>query len=211
MRNIKNIGDVETLPVDVIIKEPVRENMRVLFSHIGRYVIAARKLNIRKTDRILDASCGEGYGSYYLSTLAEKVYGIDVSEENLEYARKHFGVHNISFLKYFDFLRRKTKIDKVVCIETLEHVDKDNSPLFIRRLVRTLRSGGDMFLTVPIGENAPSDYNPFHKNEPSIDVIYNSFIPYFSKIDIEISSFVNSYGEKTNFALVTMFNKGGKV
>jgi len=208
MRKIKKIGDVETFPVDVIINKPVRENTRVLFSHIARYVIACRKLDINDRNVVVDASCGEGYGTYYLSTKAEKVYGLDIYETNLKYARKYFDVDNVRFLKYFDFLKTKiSRVDKLVCIETLEHISKKNMEEYIKLLMRILKVRGDMFLTIPLGENEPSVYNKFHKNEPSIDVIYKIFMPRFEKIDIEISSFINSYGEETEYAMFSMYNK----
>jgi len=209
MRKIKKIGDVETLPVDFVIHPPIKENVKLLSSHIGRYVVANRKLNIRKTDIVVDASCGEGYGTYYLSTLCNRAYGLDIYEKNLEYAQKHFNTDNLKFYKYFDFLKKRTIAHKLVCIETLEHVDKEKMMSFVKLLLRILRVGGDMFLTVPIGKNVPSHYNPFHKNEPSIDIIYTTFMPYFKKMDIEINSFVNSYGYETNYALITLFSKKG--
>jgi ubiquinone/menaquinone biosynthesis C-methylase UbiE len=117
MRTIKHIGDVETLPVDVVIKAPIAENTKLLFNHIGRYVIGARALNISEGDVVVDASCGEGYGTYYISTLARKAYGLDISTENLEYANKHYKADNMRFLKYFYFFKLRTKADKILCIE----------------------------------------------------------------------------------------------
>ena len=210
MRKIKNIGDVETLPVDVLIREPIDRNIKVLFSHIGRYVIAAKKLNIGKRDKVIDASCGEGYGTFYLSTLCKKAYGLDVYKENITRAKKHFKADNLRYLLYFDLMKNKGSAHKIVCIETLEHISKDKQDVFIKRLMNILKVNGSMFLTVPIGQNKPSSYNPFHKNEPSIDTVFNMFKPYFRKIDIDTDSFVNSYNKLSTYALVTLLEKKGE-
>lgn len=210
IRKINNIGDVETLPVDVLVREPIERNIKVLFSHIGRYVIAARNLNIGKRDIVADASCGEGYGTYYLSALCKKVWGLDVDQENLDRAKKYFNAENIKFIKYFDFVKVKGTAHKIVCIETLEHIKKDRQKEFIKRLMYMLKVNGGLFLTVPIGKNKPSEYNPFHKNEPSIDVVYNMFKPYFRKINIETNSFINSYNKESNYALITLLEKKGE-
>jgi len=207
-RKIKNIGDVETLPVDVVINKPIQRNVQVLFSHFSRYFIARENLNINDKHTIIDASCGEGYGSFYLSLKAKQVYGLDVYSENLDRAKKYFDISNIQFLTYNVFKRQKLQpVDKIVCIETLEHVPKNDMNAFISFLTSMLKPGGDMFVTVPLGDNKPSSYNKFHKNEPSIDVILKLFTPFFNKIKIDIDVFVNSYNKKSTYCLVTMEGK----
>ena len=211
-RKIKNIGDVETLPIDVVINKPIQRNVQILFSHFSRYFVASRALNINNTHTIIDASCGEGYGSFYLSLKAKQVYGLDIYSENLDQAKKHFDAPNLQFLTYNKFKREHPDalygwIDKVVCIETLEHVPKKDMSGFIGLLMSMLKQGGDLFLTVPLGANEPSSYNPFHKNEPSIDVVLKSFTPYFDNIDIEVDIFTNSYNRESRYCLITMLGK----
>ena len=207
-RKIKNIGDVETLPVDVVINKPIQRNVQLLFSHFSRYFIARRNLKINNKHTIIDASCGEGYGSFYLSLKAKQVYGLDVYSENLDFAKKYFDISNIKFFTYNFFKRCKyLPVDKIVCIETLEHVPKKDMTGFIGLLMSMLKQGGDMFLTVPLGANEPSSYNTFHKNEPSIDIIMESFTPFFNKINIEVDVFINSYNKKSTYCLITMWGK----
>jgi len=207
-RKIKNIGDVETLPIDVVINKPIQRNVQVLFSHFSRYFIARENLNINNKHTIIDASCGEGYGSFYLSLKAKQVYGLDVYSENLDFAKKYFDISNIQFLTYNRFKRHNyPSVDKIVCIETLEHVPKKDMTGFIGLLMSMLKQGGDMFLTVPLGTNKPSTYNKFHKNEPSIDIIMGSFAPFFNKINIDVDIFTNLYNRESRYCLITMRNK----
>jgi len=210
MRQIKNIGDVETLPIDVIIKEPIARNIKILFSHIGRYIIASKKLKIRNRDIIIDASCGEGYGTFYLSSICEKAYGLDINSENIDRANKIFKSDNLKYMKYFDFMKNRGVANKIVCIETLEHIEREKQKLFIKRLMHMLKVNGSMFLTIPIGQNKPSSYNPFHKNEPSIDIVYAMLNQYFKKINIETSTFINTYNMESTYAFITCLEKKGE-
>jgi len=206
---IRKITELETLPLRVVVRKPIDKHIKLLFNHIGRYVIATRKLRINKKDVVIDASCGEGYGTFYLSSISKRAYGLDINFENIERAKEMFKQDNLKYMKYFDFMKGKGKADKLICIETLEHMTKDKQEIFVKRLVYMLKVNGSMFLTIPIGQNKPSSYNPFHKNEPSIDVVYAMFKPYFKKINIEISTFVNSYNQLSEFALITLLEKKG--
>ena len=59
-------------------------------AHVSRYEFA--RALIRPGDRVLDASCGLGYGSALLAggTLAEFVLGVDVDESAMHYATEHY-------------------------------------------------------------------------------------------------------------------------
>ena len=55
--------------------------------HIHRYHFAKQLVNNKV---VLDAACGSGYGSALLAEEAKEVYGIDISEEAIEYARSNY-------------------------------------------------------------------------------------------------------------------------
>ena len=75
---------------------------------------------------------------------------------------------------------------------------------FVNKLLSYLKIGGNMFITVPLGQNQPSNYNEYHLNEPSIDILYDLFIPYFENITFEIDTFVNSFGFETKYCLLLL-------
>ena len=58
-------------------------------------------LNLDKDDSILDLACGKGRHSIFLNSLGHKVTGLDLSKNNIEYAKKHesnslsFEVHDM--------------------------------------------------------------------------------------------------------------------
>lgn len=199
----------ETLIVDEFILPPLKENTKIFFSHFGRYFYASKLLNIQKNDIVIDASCGEGYGTFSLSSLSKYVFGLDINKDYIKSAINNYDADNITFAIYNDFYKNfcNIEVDKIICIETLEHVPKDEINIFVENLLGCLKQGGSMFATIPLGNNEPSTYNEFHLNEMSIDVIYNLFSPYFKSINIEIDSFVNSFGYECQYCYLAMKNK----
>ena len=199
----------ETLRIDLIVKRPCKEHTALLYNHFRRYDEAIRRLRIETGDTVIDASCGLGYGSYIVSLKAKNVYGLDVHADNLEKAKMIFGNGKIEFSTYGDFHRagkrgRSRNADKIICVETLEHMKESDVKPFIQDLLGSLRSGGDMFVTTPIGNNGPSAYNEYHLFEPSIDYLFNLFNGFFGKIDFEISRFRNSFGHDSEYCMATL-------
>ena len=199
----------ETLLVNRIVREPVREHIGLLANHLGRYTMALRRLNISPEDVVIDSSCGYGYGSFILSTRAGKVFGLDVDAGYLESAKEVFSAENIVFCGYDEFEgeHEPSVADKVVCIETFEHISKNDIHPFVDRLMGYLKKGGDVFFTVPLGNNEPSRYNEFHLNEPSIDFIYDMFADKFRSVEFEIDTFVNSFGAMTKYCHAALKGK----
>jgi cyclopropane fatty-acyl-phospholipid synthase-like methyltransferase len=199
----------ETMIVDEFIKEPIKDNTRIFYSHFGRYFYAAKVLDIQKSDTIIDCSCGNGYGTYSMAQKAAHIIGLDINEDYLQMAQKNYGSDNITFATYKDFYKTYTsvKVDKIISIETFEHVPKNEINDFIDKLLSRLKIGGSMFVTVPLGNNEPSEYNEFHCNEPSIDFIYGIFSKYFKSITMEIDQFINCFGEECQYCFLILKNK----
>lgn len=191
----------ETIILKDLIKEPLQENLQTLFNHLGRYYYAIKKLNINKNDTILDIGCGQGYGSYLLSQYADEVYGLDLNRNFVKYAYDNFKKDNIHFLQYLE-LGEIPCHNKCICIETIEHLNKNEVERFIVKILIKLKNTGQLYLTFPIGKNKPSEYNPYHKCEPSIDFVYNIVKKYFKKIEIEIDNFENNYGHYQDYCIL---------
>ena len=119
--------------------------------------IKYRKLKLETGQLLLDMGCGEGRHSIgaLLETPAN-VIGLDLSFEDLNTAKSRlnnfdlsgcdtfcvFGVGNIKNIPI-----ENSSLDAVVCSEVLEHVDSPNES--IQELVRVLKPGGIMALSVP--------------------------------------------------------------
>ena len=119
--------------------------------------IKYRKLKLETGQLLLDMGCGEGRHSIgaLLETPAN-VIGLDLSFEELNTAKSRlndfdlsgcdtfcvFGVGNIKNIPI-----ENSSLDAVVCSEVLEHVDSPKES--IQELVRVLKPGGIMALSVP--------------------------------------------------------------
>src|SRR3977135_1391273 len=73
---------------------PGEVDIDLLNEHMARYNFAAR---LTRGKRVLDAGCGAGYGSAELAQMAERVIGIDIAPEAVEFARSHYQAPNLSF------------------------------------------------------------------------------------------------------------------
>lgn len=125
--------------------------------HMARYEFVTRQLH--KTDIVIDAACGCGYGSFLMAANAGHVAGYDNSADAIEYAVNNYQRLNTDFFK--KTLPCKLHISDVsVCFETLEHIDNAIG------LLRELRSTSiKLFASVPNEEIIPFNPTrfPFHK------------------------------------------------
>jgi SAM-dependent methyltransferase len=118
---------------------------------------------------VLDAACGEGYGSALLARSAASVTGVDVSAEVLEQARRRYGhATNLTFLQG-DCTRRlpvaDACIDLAVSFETIEHFS-GQAP-FVAEIARVLAPGGVFVVSSPNRSDAApgAPPNPHHVHE----------------------------------------------
>jgi SAM-dependent methyltransferase len=142
--------------------ECVRE---IWYEHIHRYVFA-RELVAHK--RVLDAACGEGYGSALLAGAAQSVTGVDLSEEAVRHARGRYRAANLAF-RQADCLELPfddAEFDCIVSFETLEHLE-DHEAL-LREFRRVLEPGGFLLLSSPdkaVYTDRLQNRNEFHLRE----------------------------------------------
>jgi 2-polyprenyl-3-methyl-5-hydroxy-6-metoxy-1,4-benzoquinol methylase len=143
-----------------------REDLWNLYQeHLCRYHFAKKYVQGKK---VLDAGCGEGYGTDLLADLAHEITGIDISEEAIRHAQKKYRKNNLSFktldctnLKFLD-----EKFDVIVSFEVLEHVE--HYELFLSGIKDVLKCGGIAIISSPnvlysTRRNLPK--HPFHVKE----------------------------------------------
>jgi 2-polyprenyl-3-methyl-5-hydroxy-6-metoxy-1,4-benzoquinol methylase len=130
---------------------------------------------------VLDIACGVGWGSYLLAKGgANKVTGIDLSEDALLNAKKYYNSSNVNYI-----LGNSSKIpvdsnsfDVIVSFETIEHVE--NPDTFIEELHRVSKKNTLLVLSTPNGYCFKNSINgkpenPFHFQEYLKDDIENMF------------------------------------
>ncbi len=144
--------------------ECVRE---IWYEHWHRYAFA-RALCAGK--RVLDAACGEGYGSAMLAQVAGHVTGVDLDAQTIAHAKARYGhIGNLSFRKgsvtALDL--PDASVDVIVSFETIEHLAEQETMLAEFR--RVLAPHGLLVISSPDREtyNAGGESNPFHVRELS--------------------------------------------
>ena len=137
----------------------------ILALHLKRYAFARAYCDGAD---VLDAGCGVGYGTAYLSEVAASVIGVDVSAEAIAYATRRYAGSRTSFrrmdvtaLEFAD-----ASFDAVCSFETLEHVRDAGAA--VREAARVLRPGGVYVASTPhVERTCVSPANPFHETEYS--------------------------------------------
>jgi len=142
--------------------ECVRE---IWYEHVHRYAFAREFVHGR---RVLDAACGEGYGSALLAERAAAVTGVDLSAEAVAHAQRRYTAGNLSFrvadgtaLPFDD-----DAFDCVISFETLEHLREQQALLAEFR--RVLAPGGFLLISTPdkaIYTDRQQNDNAFHVAE----------------------------------------------
>jgi ubiquinone/menaquinone biosynthesis C-methylase UbiE len=125
--------------------ECVRE---IWYEHWHRYAFALPQARGR---RVLDAACGEGYGSAMLATQAASVLGVDLSPETVAHARARYGGNPRVRFETGDCTALHdlpdASFDLIVSFETLEHLHAQETML--AGFARLLAPGGMLLVSTP--------------------------------------------------------------
>jgi len=145
--------------------ECVRE---IWYEHYHRYAFA---LPLARGKRVLDAACGEGYGSALMAGAAASVLGVDLSAAAVEHARARYSASSARF-EQADVTALghlpTASFDLIVSFETLEHLAAQRTMLEGFR--RLLAPGGVLLVSTPDKRNY-SDLPAFH-NEHHVRELY---------------------------------------
>lgn len=143
--------------------ECVRE---IWYEHWHRYAFARTFANGR---RVLDAACGEGYGSALLARDAREVLGIDIAEAAIAHANARYRSQvNLRFVQAdcTALALPDASVDLVVSFETLEHVAEQEA--LVAGFARVLAADGMLIVSSPdkrTYSEASGFHNEFHVRE----------------------------------------------
>lgn len=169
----------------------INENweLQPIMEHLHRYQFAGEL--VQDHDIVLDAACGTGYGSRILSEKATKVYGIDISEDAVQYANEHYSAENISFqtmsVEKLDF--PDDFFDLIVSFETIEHVEQEIQLKFLAEIKRCLKPTGVLIISTPNDDlyrhicHGQYD-NPFHVADLTQESFKRILSTHFSHITL---------------------------
>jgi 2-polyprenyl-3-methyl-5-hydroxy-6-metoxy-1,4-benzoquinol methylase len=116
--------------------------------------------------RVLDAGCGDGFGTQILADVATDVVGLDRSGEAIAFCRSTWRKPNLSFLEG-DLTTPGSvseRFDLVLNFQVIEHIHIEDVEPFLSALRARLAPGGRLLLTTPNRLRSFSD-NPYHVRE----------------------------------------------
>ena len=150
--------------------------------HLKRYEFA---LPYCRGATVLDAGCGVGYGTAHLAQVAQRVVGVDVSDEAISYAREHYAPPNVEFLvaDVLELPFDERSFDTVCSFEIVEHVP--DAERFVAELARVLQPGGRLVLSTPRADDPTvRPDNPFHEHEFDADELRTLLSSWFSSVEL---------------------------
>lgn len=128
---------------------------------------------------VLDAGCGEGFGTHHLADHAASVLGLDYSAEAIAACRKTWDKPNLRF-EQADLTGNSVpegQYDLVLNFQVLEHIQDDAA--FVARLRDFVKPGGRLLLTTPNRLMSFSE-NPYHIREytaPELTALLKQVFP----------------------------------
>jgi len=164
----------------------------IWYEHWHRYVFARE---FAKGKRVLDAACGEGYGSALLAGVAQNVLGVDIAEAAIGHARTRYAaLPNLRFERgdCTALSVPDASFDLIVSFETLEHVQAQEQ--LLAGFARALAPAGMLIVSSP-DKHTYSDIsgfrNEFHVRELYRDELLALLRPHFPHVRL--------YGQKLLF------------
>jgi 2-polyprenyl-3-methyl-5-hydroxy-6-metoxy-1,4-benzoquinol methylase len=120
------------------------------FWHEAKFRLIGRIAMPGKHERVLDAGCGSGTISHFLSLHAGEVVGIDSNPSAIAYARTAYNVPSLEFRQgQFEDLLREKPFDRIYCIEVIEHLYERQVADVLSLFHKLTSPGGQLFLTTP--------------------------------------------------------------
>ena len=120
------------------------------FWHEAKFRLIERVAIPSKRERVLDAGCGSGTISQFLSLHAGQVIGVDSNPEAISFASSTYDSPNLQFrLGQFEDLIADQPFDRIYCIEVIEHLYESQATEVLSLFHKITTPGGQLFLTTP--------------------------------------------------------------
>jgi 2-polyprenyl-3-methyl-5-hydroxy-6-metoxy-1,4-benzoquinol methylase len=167
----------------------------IWYEHLHRYQFVQQLATGR---RVLDAACGEGYGSALLAATATSVVGMDIAESAVQHARQRYGrLANLTFEQgdCTALAPIHVPFDLIVSFETLEHVAAQEA--LVAGFARALADDGVLVISSP-DKRTYSDNSGF-RNEFHVRELYRDELLALLQAHFPV---VRLYGQKLLFQSV---------
>lgn len=137
--------------------------------HRQRYEFSSSYLKL--SDKVLDAACGVGYGSFIISKYCSSVTGVDISADAINFANTHYLNEKVNY-NVLDLKNLNTvddNFDVIVSFETFEHITFTHE--FMENIAHLLHDGGKFIVSTPNQDALPFDESrfPYHVKHYTVD------------------------------------------
>jgi SAM-dependent methyltransferase len=147
--------------------------------HLARYQLAAQLADSR---RVLDAACGEGYGTGLLAAAgATSATGVDADERTVAHARERYPDAEFVLADVRQLPFDAGTFDLAVSFETIEHV-RDPERV-VDELRRVLTADGLLLISTP-NKHAYLVENEFHQREFLHEEFVELLSVRFSRVEV---------------------------
>ena len=129
----------------------------------------------RNYKRVYDLGCGIGRHVILFASYGFDVFGSDISQNGLEYAKRWLQQEGLTASLFFADMTTipcpSNYFDAIVCRSVITHNTVSNIQKYIHEMYRTLRSGGMVYVTFISPEC--SDYGNGEQVEPNTFLLAN--------------------------------------
>ena len=173
--------------------------------------LICRKMGLKPGMKVLDIGCGwGGFARYAAETYGVSVYGITVSKEQMNFARKACRGLDVK-IDMRDYRDLNEKFDRIVSVGMFEHVGYKNYDTYMKTVHRCLADDGLFLLHTIAGNSSVSASDPWISKY----IFPNSMLPSMKQISLAAERFFvmedwHSFGEyydKTLMAWYENFNR----
>jgi SAM-dependent methyltransferase len=160
-------------------------------------------LQLKNSDILLDAGCGYGRLSKILLNNVKKIIGIDINEDNIQYAKEYVGTgkfegHVVDLSKGILPFSNES-IDKVVIDNVLMFLNNEEQENLFKEIKRVLKSGGVLafntsnanYLFKPLWDFFNSLYSLKSKLKKRVTPIHYSYSLAFYERILSDRGFIN--------------------
>jgi len=152
----------------------MHDHVKTYMEHNARYNYSLKYIRNKK---VLDASCGSGYGVNMYYDLAKEVHGVDRNPAALSYAKQNYrGKFGYCDLNK-DFPDEEYEV--ITSFETIEHLE---DPTFFLNNVK--KHSKEFMFSIPIEAHIANNHNEFHLHKYSYDSAKKLVADVFSGVRI---------------------------
>lgn len=178
----------------------------IAYEHWHRYAFARQFAADRN---VLDAACGEGYGTALLARVAERAVGVDIDAETVAHATISYGaLARIRFVEgsCVSLPFADATFDVVVSFETIEHLPAADQPRMLAEFARVLKRDGVLVISSPnkrLYSDVREYVNEFHLHElyrADLEMLLADVLPvqrwYHQRVSSWSSIWPDAHGEQ---------------